>query len=76
LGVVTAHVKYGDQGITIHGSIINIIIKAAKVAAMDQSQLSLLHHTARLKLISIPPISSGKNSSNDEGGKNKTEKLG
>lgn len=25
--VVTAHVKYGDQGITIHGWIINIIIK-------------------------------------------------
>ena len=36
-GVVTAHVKYGDQGITIHGWIINIIIKGSKVAAIDQS---------------------------------------
>ena len=25
--VVTTHVKYGDQSITIHGGIINIIIK-------------------------------------------------
>lgn len=28
--VVTTHVKYGDQGITIHGWIINIIIKGLK----------------------------------------------
>ena len=32
--VVTTLVKYGDQGITIHGGIINIIIKGAKVAIL------------------------------------------
>ena len=30
--VVTTHVKYGDQGITIHGWIINIIIKGSRMA--------------------------------------------
>ena len=40
--VVTALVKYGDQGITIHGGIINIIIKGAKVAILIHNLPSLL----------------------------------
>ena len=39
--VVTALVKYGDQGITIHGGIINIIIKGAKVAILIHNLPSL-----------------------------------